>query len=54
MNSTSLVPRPCPEKSEEGLVTLAPFPVSAESAYYVTNTFLGRYTGTCHGRGRHT
>ena len=34
----SLVPRPRPEKSEEGLVTLAPFPVSAESAILI----LGR------------
>jgi len=34
----SLIPRPCPEKSEEGLVTLAPFPVTAESAVLI----LGR------------
>ena len=32
LHNLSLVPRPRPEKSEEGLVTLAPFPVTAESA----------------------
>ena len=37
---SSLVPRPHPKNRERGLVSLANFPVCAESAYYVTITYL--------------
>lgn len=33
----SLIPRPRPKKWEEGLVTLAPYPVNAESAVLILN-----------------
>ena len=35
--TTSLVPRPHPKNRERGLVSLANFPVCAESAYYATH-----------------
>ena len=35
-----LVPRPHPKNWERGLVTLASFPVCAESAYYRTHSKL--------------
>ena len=34
---SSLVPRPHPKNRERGLVSLANFPVCAESAYYATH-----------------
>ena len=37
---SSFVPRPHPKNRERGLVTLANFPVCAESAYYVTISCL--------------
>ena len=35
--TSSLVPRPHPKNRERGLVSLANFPVCAESAYYTTH-----------------
>ena len=40
VDTGSLVPRSHPKNWERGLVTLASFPVCAESAYYLTHSKL--------------